>query len=253
MGMAAGMMYMMLWNDFPPITCMYISCVGLCVYVFMNPMPSWFVCVFFSDVLTYCVMLLDFFLCYPYVSCLWCMYVCVCVCVCMSEWVSEWERERERERECVCVYVCVCVRVCACVCVCVCVCVLLLFIDIVQHNWACLAWKSAIEIKSLLLLKETASLLAASVERKGRILPYLRNWQKRMWHRSLICTSMESVSSINTPRFLADWEKGMLWPDMDTGVRLREYWSCGAGNHLQRNGMSGLIDKWQCWETMCSK
>ena len=46
MGMAAGMMYMMLWNDFPPITCMYISCVGLCVYVFMSPMPSWFVCVF---------------------------------------------------------------------------------------------------------------------------------------------------------------------------------------------------------------
>ena len=24
----------------PPIVCMYISCVGLCVHVFMNPMPS---------------------------------------------------------------------------------------------------------------------------------------------------------------------------------------------------------------------
>ena len=40
MGMAAGMMYMMLCNDFPPIICMYISCVGLCVHVFTNPMLS---------------------------------------------------------------------------------------------------------------------------------------------------------------------------------------------------------------------
>ena len=38
----------------------------------------------------------------------------------------------------------------ACVCVCVCVCVL--FIGIVQRNWACLTWKSALEIKSLLSL-----------------------------------------------------------------------------------------------------
>ena len=37
-------------------------------------------------------------------------------------------------------------------CVCVCVCVCVLFIGIVQRNWACLTWKSAIEIKSLLLL-----------------------------------------------------------------------------------------------------
>ena len=46
--------------------------------------------------------------------------------------------------------VCACVGVCVCVCVYVCVCVL--FIGIVQRNWACLTWKSAIEIKSLLLL-----------------------------------------------------------------------------------------------------
>ena len=39
-----------------------------------------------------------------------------------------------------------------CLCVCVCVCVCVLFTGIVQHNWACLTWKSAIEIKSLLLL-----------------------------------------------------------------------------------------------------
>ena len=31
---------------FCPIMCMYISCVGLCVHGFMNPLPSWFVCVF---------------------------------------------------------------------------------------------------------------------------------------------------------------------------------------------------------------
>ena len=35
----------------------------------------------------------------------------------------------------------------ACVCVCV------LFICTVQRNWACLTWKSAIEIKSLLLIQ----------------------------------------------------------------------------------------------------
>ena len=155
-------------------------------------------------------------------------------------------------------------------------------------------------------MKETASLLVASVERKGRIMPNLHNWQKRC----LMCTSMNSVSSIKRPRILTDWENGMLWPDMDTGVKLRVTWlifglvpmamssvvvvvflftshqqwgqfyhgssltychtsterhlqyslsnygqelgslrefsSCGAGNHLQRNGMSGLIDKWQC-------
>ena len=68
-----------------------------------------FVC-FFSDILTYCVML-QAFLCYcSFVRCFWCARVCVCVCVCV------------------------------------------LFIGIVQRNWACLTWKSALEIKSLLLL-----------------------------------------------------------------------------------------------------
>ena len=36
--------------------------------------------------------------------------------------------------------------------ICVCVCVCVLFIGIVQRNWACLTWKNALEIKSLLLL-----------------------------------------------------------------------------------------------------
>ena len=104
--------------------CMYISCVGLCVHGFMNPLPSWFVCgfcvcvcvffvvvvvvvVFFSDVLAYCIMLQAF------------------ICYCSSSDVYD-------------------VRACARVCV--------FFIGIVQRNWACLTWKSAIEIKSLLLL-----------------------------------------------------------------------------------------------------
>ena len=107
-------------NDFYPIMYMHISCVGLCVHGFMNLMPSWFVCgflfcfvwFFFSDVLTYCTML-QAFICYcSFVRCFWCA--------------------------------------CACVCVCVCVCVL--FIGIVQRNWVCLRWKSAIEIELLLLL-----------------------------------------------------------------------------------------------------
>ena len=52
-------------------------------------------------------------------------------------------------------------RVCVIVCVCVCVCVCVWFICIVQCSWACLTWKSAIEIKSSsssLLLLPTFSL-----------------------------------------------------------------------------------------------
>ena len=64
---------------------MHISCVGLCVHGFMNPMPSWFVCVFFfSDVLAYCVML-QAFICYcSFVKCFWLAragaHARVCVC-----------------------------------------------------------------------------------------------------------------------------------------------------------------------------
>ena len=70
----------------------------------------------------YCVMLQAFFL-LLFLCQMFMMHVCVCVCVC------------------VCVSVCVCFFF-----------LLLLFIDIVQRNLACLTWKSAIEIKSLLLL-----------------------------------------------------------------------------------------------------
>ena len=45
----------------------------------------------------------------------------------------------------------------ACVCVCVCV----LFIGIVQRNWTCLTWKSALEIKSLLLLLLSSLFIAS--------------------------------------------------------------------------------------------
>ena len=55
---------------------------------------------------------------------------CVCVCVCVSA----------RAHACMCVCVCVCVRVSVCV-------LLLLFTGIVQRSWACLTWKSTIEIR----------------------------------------------------------------------------------------------------------
>ena len=106
----------------------YFLCGLVCICIHESDAELICMC-FFSDVLTYCVMLQDFS-CYSYVMCLWCMCVCMCA------------RARACERACVRA----CARVCACMCV------LLLFIDIVQRNWACLAWKSAIEIKSLLLL-----------------------------------------------------------------------------------------------------
>ena len=102
------------------IMCMYISCVGLCVHIFMNPMLSWFVCVFLRrfNVLCYA----SGFYMLLFLRQLFMMHVCVCVFVCVC--------------------VCVCLLVSVCVCVCVCVCVLLLFIGIVQRSWACLTLKA---------------------------------------------------------------------------------------------------------------
>ena len=60
--------------------CMYISCVGLCVHGFMNTLLSRFVCVFFSDVLTYCVML-QAFICYCSSSDVYDVRVCARACV----------------------------------------------------------------------------------------------------------------------------------------------------------------------------
>ena len=89
----------------------YFLCGLMCRWI--HESDAELICMrFFSDVLTYCVML-QAFICYSsFVRCFW----------------------RSRAR--------------ACVCVCVCV----LFTGIVQRNWACLTWKSALEIKSLLLL-----------------------------------------------------------------------------------------------------
>ena len=66
---------------------MHISCVGLCVHGFMNPMPSWFVCgFFFSDVLAYCVML-QAFICYcSFVRCFWRTRARARACVCVIHW-----------------------------------------------------------------------------------------------------------------------------------------------------------------------
>ena len=45
MGMAAGVMYIWCCEMIVSVMCMHISCVDLCVHVFMNPMQSW-LCVF---------------------------------------------------------------------------------------------------------------------------------------------------------------------------------------------------------------
>ena len=69
---------------------MYTSCVGLCVHVFMNPMPSLFVCAFLRrfNVLCYAS---DFYtllflrqLFMMHVSVCVRVRVCVCCCCCCS-------------------------------------------------------------------------------------------------------------------------------------------------------------------------
>ena len=52
-------------------------------------------------------------------------------------------------------------------------------------------------------MKETASLVTASVERKEWIFPILCNWQNRIWHRCVICAATESVSSTHSQRCLS--------------------------------------------------
>ena len=98
---------------FYPIMYMHISCVGLCVPGFMNLMPSWFVCVFF---------------CFFFLRCF--SILCYASGFYMLLFFRQMFLTRARARAWV--YV--------------------LFIGIVQRNWACLTWKSALEIKSLLLL-----------------------------------------------------------------------------------------------------
>ena len=66
---------------FSPIMCMYISCVDLCVHVFMNPMLSWFVCVFLGrfNILCYA----SGFYMLLFLRQMFMMHACVCVCVCV--------------------------------------------------------------------------------------------------------------------------------------------------------------------------
>ena len=74
---------------FPLVMCMYISCVDLCVHVFMNLILSWLVCVFLRCFNILCIVLCFRLLCAivltsnVYDVCV-CVYVCVCVCVCCS-------------------------------------------------------------------------------------------------------------------------------------------------------------------------
>ena len=117
-------------RDSRSLMCMYISCVDLCVHVFMNLMLSWLACIFLRR--------FNILLCFRP------LYVIVLT--------SNVYDAHTRMCACVCVCVCECVCMCVCVCVCVSVCVCVLFICIVQCNWACLTWKSTMETKSLLLL-----------------------------------------------------------------------------------------------------
>ena len=66
---------------FCPIMCMYISCVGLCVHGFMNPLPSWFVCVFFLRCFNILCYASGFYMLLFVVRCLWCARVRARVCV----------------------------------------------------------------------------------------------------------------------------------------------------------------------------
>ena len=70
---------------FCPIMCMYISCVGLCVHGFMNPLPSSFVCVFFFFFFIRCFNILcyasGFYMLVFVVRCLCCALARARVCV----------------------------------------------------------------------------------------------------------------------------------------------------------------------------
>ena len=110
---------------FFPIMCMYISCVGVYMYSWIQCRVDLSVFLRRFNVLCYA----SGFYMLLFLRHMFMMHACMCVCVC------------------------VCVCVCGCCCCC---CLLLLFIGIVQRNWACLTWKSAIEIKSLLLLSTGA-------------------------------------------------------------------------------------------------
>ena len=109
------------------------------------------------------------------------------------------------------------VRVCARACV--------LFIGIVQRNWACLTWKSAIEIKSLLLLL----LLNVSVP-QGRIsLKNCKCWHTETAVAEQTCSLTQSQyndtrqTSPSTDPIMPDaWQgsqqwtnfkKSQVWPD----------------------------------------
>ena len=58
--------------------------------------------------------------------------------------------------------------------------------------------KKRIAVSNLERMRETASLLAASVDRKKRIFPIRRSWQNKMRHEYLICACMDSSTIFQT-------------------------------------------------------
>ena len=78
---------------------------------------------------------------------------------------------------------------CVCfVCVSVCVCVSVLFICIAEHKWACLTWKSATEIKSLLLLSFISHVTTS----------YINVWDMIFIYNSTSVLFIYDFSHINT-------------------------------------------------------
>ena len=116
-------------------------------------------------------------------------------------------------------------------------------------------------------MRETASLLAASVDGKEHIFPILRNWQKTLQHKCLICASMESVSQ---PEMDIGQRLGMTWLNFDlVPIAISSVLSSFIFNLLSlihsvtssiqsfkqqaRSGkMEGTLDLWR-WESSAKK
>ena len=66
----------------------YISCVGLCVHGFMNPLPSSFECVFFLRCFNILCYASGFYMLVFVVRCLCCARVSACVCYSLALFIA---------------------------------------------------------------------------------------------------------------------------------------------------------------------
>ena len=68
---------------FFPVMWMYMSCLDLCVHVFMNPMLGWLVCVFLRRFNVLCYASGFYMLLFLHQVFMLCVCVCVCECECV--------------------------------------------------------------------------------------------------------------------------------------------------------------------------